>query len=184
MRIYIIKNIVLLFPLIQYLQFNTLEITLTHTHTAQFDLWNWNALQRAMQTIQVNCNQYLQLNLNFKPPQQVVSAGVQNYLVLSLQKTAIFCLVWFCLHINEVSLGCCWRASHTAGEWRQNTGFHCVWPDVIGGGIFLCSFYLQSDSQRPTAGEIRAGHPGERQKKRKNKLVNHLAMNQSFIKLK
>lgn len=116
MSIYIIKNIVLLFPIIQYLQFNTLELAHTHTHAAQFDLWNWNVLQRAMQTIRVDCNQYLQLNLNFNPPQQVVSARVQNYLVLSLQKTAIFCLVWFCLHINKVSLSCCWRASHTAGE--------------------------------------------------------------------
>lgn len=98
----------------------------SHTHTAQFYLWNWNVLQKAMQTIQVDCNQYLQLNLNFNPPQQVVSAGVQNYLVLSLQKTAIFCLVWFCLHINKVSLGHCWQASHTAGEWRQNTCFQCV----------------------------------------------------------
>jgi len=33
MGIYIIKNIVLLFPIIQYLQFTTLEITHTHTHT-------------------------------------------------------------------------------------------------------------------------------------------------------
>lgn len=107
MGIYIIKNIILLFPMIQYLQFTTLEIT--HTH-AQFDLWNWNVLQKSAKH-----SGRLQTNLNFIPHEQAVSAGGKLKSSDSFTKERIFRLLCFCLDVNKVWLGGCWRG-HTRLE--------------------------------------------------------------------